>query len=127
MPKTLASTLHLLLCKKSHKNDGFQHNDCQWYIENQRAGYWDLSTHQKWIAKAQEMLRLSGRTEEELEELLRRLIGIITQISYLKEKNPTLLALIDTIIVEASNTVTIPQPAESKNHQNHLSFSSLPY
>lgn len=112
MSRTLAKTMHLLLCKDLHGN-----SDCPWYIEEQREGRWEMPCHNSWLLKAERTLKLSGETEESLEELFRRLIGIIGQVSYLKEKHPTLPELIDTILVEATNKATQPLVYASDSNQ----------
>jgi len=98
MSKKLATALHLLLCKKSH-ND----HECNWYVETQQAEQWEKPSHSEWLKKADNILQLSGQPEEKLEELLGRLMGIVGQLSYLKERHPTLREVIDTIILEATN------------------------
>lgn len=112
MSKTLAKTMHLLLCKSRHGD-----SDCQWYREDQRAECWEMNCHSSWLTKAERTLKLSGETEETLEELFRRLIGIIGQVSFLKEKHPTLPELIDTILVEATCKATQPLGHEQSSFQ----------
>lgn len=103
MSENLASTLHLLLCKKTH-ND----NECEWYSEEQKAERWQLPCHLPWLKRAESFLLLSGRTEEEMEALFKRLIGVIWEVTYLKERNPTLVEVIDTILIEATNKPIMP-------------------
>ena len=110
MPKNLASTLHLLLCKKSH-NDG----ECGWYSEEQNAERWKQPIHSSWLKKAEKILQLSGKSEEDFETIFGLLIPLVAQISSLKERNPAIAELIDTILIEASSKSLTPskeQPLE---------------
>ena len=96
MPKQLASTLHLLLCKKSHQDD------CPWYTEDQQVEHWELPEHVNWFGKAEGIIRISGQSSEEINSLLRQLVGIITQLSFLKSKHAGLSDIIDTIVIQAA-------------------------
>ncbi len=98
MYQSLASTLHLLLCKQNHRNE----NGCDWYIEDQAVGHWEKTEHQKWLNKAEGIVLASGQSPQEVESLLRELIGIISNLSFIKNKNEGLAEIIDTIIIEAT-------------------------
>ncbi len=97
MPKQLASTLHLLLCKRSHVED------CKWYMEDQQVESWQMPEHVKWTSRAEGLILLSKQSETELVTLLQQLVGIISKLSFLKNKFPELAEVIDTILTEASN------------------------
>jgi hypothetical protein len=109
MSEKIASHLHLLMCKKNHLKE------CQWYEEEQIAERWEYPSHKEWLKKADMILAISKITEEQFEGLLRRLYGIIAEITSLKENLPAMAGIIDTLINEAIRTKAIEHKPETKD------------
>ena len=111
--KNIASSLHLMLCKKTHHN-----NECNWYIEEQRAECWELERHSIWLAKATRILDFSGLEESVFSRILERLWRVVGTLVFLKEHYPTMIDVIDMIVVEASKP-TLPLPDGHLNQDPH--------
>ena len=96
MSEKLATSLHLLLCKREH-DEG-----CPWYLEEQTAGYWNAEAHSAWLEKATRIVEVSGGEEEEIQGLINRLYKLCGDVIYLKERFSSLAEMIDTIITEGT-------------------------
>ncbi|MBU2249455.1 MAG: hypothetical protein KKD77_22095 [Gammaproteobacteria bacterium] len=111
--KYITSSLHLMLCKKTHHN-----NECDWYVEEQQAACWELECHAFWLTKATRILELSGLEEAVFSRILERLWRVVGTLVFLKEHYPTMIDVIDMLVVEASKP-TPPPPGGLLNQDQH--------
>ena len=109
--KSIASAMHLLLCKKQHAGsiNGVVSRDnglCFFYMESQLEDRWIMQDSKEWLEKAINLSQLSQLEDAELLKVIEKIVDIASQVTKLTGQYPQLESFISLIISELFETTT---------------------